>query len=191
MALFIPCTKTTIVAQIVALFFHHVWPHFGLPTSIIYDHDAHFLSTFWKTSWDLLGCQLKYSTAFHPQTDDQTEVVNCSLVHALHIQFAKTKQQDTTLYVIQYSYNRVVHISTGISPFEACFGYQPLALYELSLTLQRSDTPHQQKEQTYALSFLQTLAHKHAQDFEALKEAQQFYKASLAPFRYPRPTPSG
>jgi hypothetical protein len=44
MALFIPCTKTTIVAQIADLFFHHVWPHFGLPTSIISNRDARFLS---------------------------------------------------------------------------------------------------------------------------------------------------
>jgi hypothetical protein len=177
MALFIPCTKTTIAAQTIALFFHHVWPHFGLPTSIISDRDAHFLNTFWKTLWDLLGCQLKYSTSFHPQMDGQTEVVNCNLVHALRIQFSKTKQWDTTLHVIQHSYNRVVHISTGMSPFEACFGYQPLAPYELPLTLHPSDTPHQQQEQTSTLSFLQTLAHKHAQVSEALKASQQCYKS--------------
>jgi hypothetical protein len=185
MALFIPCNKTTIAAQTTDLFFHNVWPHFGLPTSIISDHDAHFLNTFWKTLWDLLGCQLKYSTAFHPQTDGQTKVVNHSLVHALHIQFSKTKQWDTTLHVIQHSYNRVVHISTGISPFEACFGYQPLAPYELPLTLQPSGTPHQQKEQTSTLSFLQNLAHKHAQVSEALKATQQCYKSHHDAHRSP------
>jgi hypothetical protein len=65
MALFIPCTRTTTATQTVALFFHHVWPHFGLPTSIIFDRDALFLNTL----WDLLGCQQKYSNAFHPQTE--------------------------------------------------------------------------------------------------------------------------
>jgi hypothetical protein len=55
MALFIPCTKTTISAQTISLFCHHVWPHFGLPTSIISNRDSHFISTFWKTLWDLLG----------------------------------------------------------------------------------------------------------------------------------------
>jgi len=47
-----------------------------------------------KTLWDLLGFQLQYTTTFHPQMDGQTEVVNRSLVHALRIQFAKTKQWD-------------------------------------------------------------------------------------------------
>lgn len=72
MAFFIACKKTTTAAQTAELYFHHVWPHFGLPTSIISDMDSRFLSTFWKTMLALLGCQLKFSTAFHPQTDGQT-----------------------------------------------------------------------------------------------------------------------
>jgi hypothetical protein len=83
MALFIPCTKTTTIAQTVELYFHHVWPHFGLPRSIISEKYSRFLSTFWKTIWGLLGCHLKFSTAFHPQTNGQIEVVNRVLVHTL------------------------------------------------------------------------------------------------------------
>jgi len=91
MDLLIPWNKTTTAAQTTDLFFHNVWPHFGLPTSIIYDHDTCFLNTFWKKLWDLLGCQIKYFTDFHPPIDGQTEVVNRSPIHALHIQFLKTK----------------------------------------------------------------------------------------------------
>jgi hypothetical protein len=91
MALFIPWNKTTIATQTTYLFFHNVWPHFGLPTSIIYDHDTHFLNTFWKKLWDSMGFQIKYFTDFHPPIDGQTEVVNRSPIHALHIQFLKTK----------------------------------------------------------------------------------------------------
>ena len=83
MGFFIPCTKTTTAAQTAELYFRHVWPHFGLPITIISDWDSRFLSTFCKTIWALLGCQLKFSTAFHPQTDGQTKVVNRVLVHAL------------------------------------------------------------------------------------------------------------
>jgi hypothetical protein len=46
MALFIPCHKTTSIVQTVELFFHNVWPHFGLPQSIISDRDSRFLSIF-------------------------------------------------------------------------------------------------------------------------------------------------
>jgi len=72
-----------------------------------------------------------------------------------------------------------------MSHFEACFGYQHLSPYELSLTLHPSNTPHQQQEQTYALSFLSTLAHKHAPVFESLKASQHCYKAHHDAHRSP------
>jgi len=49
MALFIPCTKTTTAAKTMELYFRHVWPHFGLPSTIISDRDSLFLNTFLKT----------------------------------------------------------------------------------------------------------------------------------------------
>ena len=73
---------------------HDIWTHFGLPSSIISNKDSRFLSTFWRTLWSLLGCQLHFSTAFHPQTDGQTEVVNRTLVHSLRSYFDKNKQWD-------------------------------------------------------------------------------------------------
>jgi len=58
------------------------------------------------------------------------------------------------LHAIQHS--RVFHLETWISPFEAYFGYQPFALYELPLTLHPLGTPNQYHEQAYVLSFYQT-----------------------------------
>ena len=81
MDLFIPFTNTTTSTQTADLFFHHVWPHFGLHTSIIYYQETHFLNTFWEKLWDLLGFQLKYSTSFHPQMDGQTEVLELLPTH--------------------------------------------------------------------------------------------------------------
>ena len=68
--------------------------------------------------WALLGRQLKFSTAFHPQTDGQTKVVNRILVHALHIHFGRNKQWDNYLHILQHSYNKATHSSIGFSPFE-------------------------------------------------------------------------
>ena len=103
MALFIPCHKTTSVAQTIDLFFHHIWTHFGLPCSIIFDKESCFLSTFWHTLQSLLGFQLRFSTAFHPQTDGQTKVVNHTLVQSLCNYFAKNKQRDLYLPIIQHT----------------------------------------------------------------------------------------
>lgn len=66
MVIFIPCHKTTSTIQTAKLFFHNVWPHFGLPQSIIFDRDFHFLNIFWRTLWFLLGHNLNFSTTFHP-----------------------------------------------------------------------------------------------------------------------------
>jgi hypothetical protein len=127
MALFIPCHKTTTTAKTANLFFHHVWPHYDLPSSIISDRDSHFLNTFWCTLWSSLGCQLHFSIAFHPQSDSQTKVVNLTLVHSLCSYFAKNKQWDSYLHIIQQNYNRAIHSSTGFLPFEVCLGFHPSA----------------------------------------------------------------
>ena len=108
---------------------------------------THFLSTFWHTLWSLLGFQHRFSTAFHPQTGGQIEVVNHTLVHSLHSYFATNKQWDSYLHMIQHNYNRAMHSSTGFLPFEVCFGFRPLAALEMPLTLTPSGTAHQQQEQ--------------------------------------------
>jgi hypothetical protein len=117
MALFIPCTKTTIATQTTKLYFHHVWPYFGLPSNIISDRDSRFLSTLWKALWALLGCRLKFSIAFHPQTDGQIEVVNRVLVHAPRTHFGCSKQSGNYLNILQHSYNKATNSSIGFSPF--------------------------------------------------------------------------
>jgi hypothetical protein len=115
MALFIPCTKTTTTMQTTKFYFCHVCPHFGLPSSIISDRDSLFLSTFWRTIWALFGFHLKFSTAFHPRTDGQTEVANRVLVHSLRTHFGHNKQWDNYLHILQYSDNKETHSSIGQS----------------------------------------------------------------------------
>ena len=63
-------------AGVVALFFREVFRVHGLPKSLICDRETVFTSHFWRRSIELLGIKANRSSAFHPQTDGQTERMN-------------------------------------------------------------------------------------------------------------------
>jgi hypothetical protein len=76
MEILVACKKSITAEATAKPFFERVWVHFGIPQTIFSDWDSRFLSTFWLSLWSLLDTKLTKSTAFHPQIDGQTEVVN-------------------------------------------------------------------------------------------------------------------
>ena len=95
-------------------------------TSIVSDKDSRFIGIFWSNLWKMMHTKLKKSTAFHPQTDGQTEVVNITIVHLLRGYCNKhPKLWDEQLHYIQHAYNQENHSSKNTSPFKSCFGYFP------------------------------------------------------------------
>nr|KYP45360.1 Transposon Ty3-I Gag-Pol polyprotein [Cajanus cajan] len=132
MAHFILCHKIDDASNIVKLFFRDVVKLHGLPKSIVFDRDTKFLSHFWRVLWSRLGTKLLFSTTCHPQTDGQTEVVNRSLSIMLRVVLkGNHKSWDEYLPHIEFAYNRVVHKTTNISPFEAIYGFNPLTPLDL------------------------------------------------------------
>ena len=79
---FVPLSHPYTVAKVAHLYLHLFKLH-GMPTSIVSDRDPVFTSHFWQELKRLQGVQLAMSSAYHPQSDGQTEVVNKSLEHYL------------------------------------------------------------------------------------------------------------
>ena len=79
-----------------------------------------------------MGTKLQFSSAYHPQTDRQIEVVNRSLGNLLHfIVGEKHKQWDLALPQAEFSYNSSMNKSTGKSPFQVVYGHNPQGVLDL------------------------------------------------------------
>ncbi|GJW63260.1 putative reverse transcriptase domain-containing protein [Tanacetum coccineum] len=95
----------------------------GLPVLIISDRDSKFPSHFWKSLNEALGTQLDMSTAYHPQTDGQSERTIQTLEEMLRtcvMDFGK--YWDRHLPLVEFSYNNNYHTSIKAAPFEALYG---------------------------------------------------------------------
>ena len=120
-------TTTTVTAPLLAkLFFDNVVRLHGLPSSIISDRDSRFTSSFWQQLWKLVGSKLAMSTAYHPQTDGQTERANRTIEEMLR-SYVNEKQNDWDehLTAIEIAYNNSKQSSTGFSPFYLNYGQHP------------------------------------------------------------------
>jgi hypothetical protein len=97
----------------------------GVPKMIISDHGAQFIARFWKQLQYALGTKLIRSSAYHPQTDGQTEMVNQILedmLRACVLQY--DKNWDKCLSLAEFSYNNSYQTSLKMAPFEALYGRQ-------------------------------------------------------------------
>jgi hypothetical protein len=132
MAHFIPCHKSDNASHVADLFFTEIIRLHGVPNTIILDRDAKFLSHFWRTLWSKLGTKLLFSITCHPQTDGQTEVVNRTLSTILRaVLKTNLKLWEECLPHIEFAYNRSIHSTTKVSPFQVVYGFNPRAPIDL------------------------------------------------------------
>uniref|UniRef100_A0A8C5LHK5 Gypsy retrotransposon integrase-like protein 1 n=1 Tax=Leptobrachium leishanense TaxID=445787 RepID=A0A8C5LHK5_9ANUR len=126
MAHFIPYPKLPTAAETASLFLHNVFKIHGIPDSIVSDRGTQFTSRFWKAFCSLLRIQVSLSTAFHPQSNGQTERVNQTLEQYLRC-FSTYRQDDWVelLPLAEFAYNSHDHESTGSTPFFLNVGFHP------------------------------------------------------------------
>jgi transposase InsO family protein len=121
-----PCTKSIMASDTSRIYMEHVWRHTGLPRQVISDRGPQFALKVMQEVWKKLGIQSTMSTAFHPQTDGETEHVNQELEQYLWV-FCNF-QQDNWVDLIpfmEFAHNARHHSATGRSPFEVWYGFNP------------------------------------------------------------------
>lgn len=115
--------------KVALLYMDNIYKLHGLPQAIISDRDRIFTSTLWQELFRLSGTTLKLSSAYHPQTDGQTERVNQCLetylrcfVHSCPVKWKEW------LALAEFWYNTSYHSSLNRTPFEVLYGQEPLQL---------------------------------------------------------------
>ncbi|GJW16377.1 hypothetical protein Tco_0020510 [Tanacetum coccineum] len=120
---FLPMKETDTMEKLTRQYLKEVVSRHGVPVSIISDRDSKFMSHFWKSLNEALGTQLDMSTAYHPQTDGQSERTIQTLedmLRACVMDFGKG--WDRHLPLIEFSYNNSYHTSIKAAPFEVLYG---------------------------------------------------------------------
>ncbi|GJV46675.1 putative reverse transcriptase domain-containing protein [Tanacetum coccineum] len=120
---FLPMREDDMLEKLMRQYLKEVVSRHGVPVSIISDRDGKFTSHFWKTLNKALGTRLDMSTAYHPQTDGQSERTIQTLedmLRACVLDFGKG--WDKHLPLVEFSYNNSYHTSIKAAPFEALYG---------------------------------------------------------------------
>ncbi|GJW01339.1 putative reverse transcriptase domain-containing protein [Tanacetum coccineum] len=122
-AIFTPMRETDSMEKLARLYIKEVVARHGIPVSIICDRDPRFASRFWRSLQKALGTSLDMSTAYHPETDGQSERTIQTLedmLRACVIDFGKGWINHLPL--VEFSYNNSYHASIKAAPFEALYG---------------------------------------------------------------------
>ncbi|GJU23193.1 putative reverse transcriptase domain-containing protein [Tanacetum coccineum] len=122
-AIFMPMRETDPMDKLARMYLKEVVTKHGIPVSIICDRDPRFASNFWRSLQKALGTSLDMSTAYHPQTDGQSERTIQTLedmLRACVIDFGNGWVKHLPL--VEFSYNNSYHASIKAAPFEALYG---------------------------------------------------------------------
>ncbi|PKI37941.1 hypothetical protein CRG98_041654 [Punica granatum] len=134
--------------------------------------DTRFLSHFWRSLWKMVNTLLNFNTAYHPQTDGQTEVVNRSLGNLLRgLVGAHVKSWDQKLSQAEFAHNHDVNRSTGFSPFQVVYSVIPRGPLDLL------PVPDKTKVHGKAVDLVHGLQEIHEYVQNNLQNAAMKYKA--------------
>jgi len=137
---FIPTNTTCTARGAAELYLRNVWKLHGLPTNVVSDRGSQFVAEFMRELYRLLDIKMSPSTAYHPQSDGQTERLNQEMEQYVRL-FTNERQDnwDELLPLAEFSYNNHVHSATQHTPFVLDTGRNPRMGFEPNVEPSRNE----------------------------------------------------
>lgn len=170
----LPCTREATAETAAKLYYQNPWRIYGTPETVTSDRGPQFISAFMDELCKLTGVKQKLSTAYHPQTDGNTEILNQYIDQRLRpfINHFQDNWADL-LPAMDFAQAILPHESTGLSPYELELGHKPRLHFDWENRTRNSATPREQLTREEAQQFAKR-AHE-AVEFarQNLKKAQE------------------
>ena len=183
-------TQTMETEEACEVYYNRVWRYHGLFRSCVSDRGAQFVNKLWERMRTRLGIQARLSTAYHPETDGQTEKTNTSIEEYLR-HYVNYLQDDWAQWIAgaEFAINNADSVTTGCSPFLANSGQHPLLGFEPAEPLPRNLTTSDRRQILQADAFVERMKdlteHLHDQILLTQAEQEHHANASRTPsFRY-------
>jgi transposase InsO family protein len=176
----IPVRDTITARELVPLFLTHIVRHVGVPDTVVSDRGPQFISDFWDEFCTRIGTKLKLSTAYHPQTNGQTEIVNQYFDQRLRPYISYYQDDwDEWVPIIDYQQSALWHETTGQSPFLTEKGYEPRTSFdwETQVDPQAADTPKERLNRDEAKALVTRLHESWQRAQEDMARSQERYAA--------------
>src|SRR5579862_4436921 len=181
----VPVRDTITARELAPLFLEHVVRHVGVPESIVSDRGPQFVSDFWGEFCRRIGTKLKLSTANHPQTDGQTEIVNQYFDQRLRPYINHYQDDwDDWVAIIDYQQATLPHESTGQSPFLTEKGYEPRTSFDWQAPVS-ADTPKEKLNREEAKAMVTRLHESWQKARATMTRSQERYTTQANRHRRP------
>jgi len=180
MAHFVPIKKKD-SPTVARAYLENIWKYHGFPEDVVSDRDTTFTGSFFTDLYNYLGIKRSMSTAYHTQTDGQTERIN-QIIESYLRSYCNYEQNDwaSMLAMAEYAYNNSKHSVTKISPFYANYGFEARTTWPTEIQFRN---PASEMYGHYMTGVHKRLTERLKEAVETMKKHYNKRRKEIAPFK--------